>query len=469
MGLPETSVKEAKERVRSALLNSHFSMPEHRITVNLAPADLPKQGGRFDVAIAIGILLASQQLAFSDVDQYEFYGELALSGEIRAVNGILPILMSATEQQKHCVIPIGNQNEAQLVANANYVVAASLHSLCLMLNGQRALEFSSSISKPASFYDYDIDLIEVKGQSQAKRALEIAAAGGHHLLFLGPPGTGKSMLAQRMATILPELTEREALQTATVYSIIGKDIDGQQWRKRPFRSPHHTCSAVALVGGSSTPKPGEISLAHNGVLFLDELTEFERKVIDSLREPLETQKVTISRAAQQCEFPANFQLVCALNPSPTGCDNDGRSSPDQILKYLNKVSGPFIDRIDMQVELPRLTTAELQSQATGESSQQVRERVCRARNMQWQRQAKLNSDLANRDIQQYCVLNQECLSFLAKVTDKLALSPRGYHRTIKVARTIADLSEREQIALADLKEAVAYRAFERLINRLTRF
>ncbi len=467
VGLPETSVKESKDRVRSALVNSNFLFPDKRITVNLAPADLPKEGGRFDLAIAIGILIASKQLTYHEVDKSEFYGELALNGEVRTVNAILPSVLAATAAGRQCFIPYENDKLASLIKAARRKGVTSLHNLWLDLNGQCALQFNLPHTlDQLTERDYP-DLSEVKGQLQAKRALEISAAGGHNLLFLGPPGTGKSMLAQRMTGILPEMADDEALETAAIYSITGHQVDLTNWKKRPYRAPHHTCSAVALVGGSSNPKPGEISLAHNGILFLDELPEYERKVIDSLREPMETGKVIISRAARQSEFPAKFQLIAALNPSPSGCYTDKRSTPEQVLKYLSKISGPFIDRIDLQVELPRISSVELQSQQVAESSAEVKLRVVAAREVQINRQGKANAYLTNKEVSLHCVLNADSLSYLALVTEKLGLSPRSYHRIIKVARTIADLGQEPDIQLSHLKEALSYRAFERLITQLT--
>jgi len=472
VGLPETSVKESKDRVRSALVNSQFIFPDTRITVNLAPADLPKDGGRFDLAIAVGILLASGQLQNADIDSYEFYGELALSGEVRTVRAILPSIMAATNVKRCCFIPQVDDELASLIENANRKAITSLQEVWLDLNGQQALPFNqiynneNKINVANSHNEFD--LCDVRGQQQGKRALEIAAAGSHNLLFLGPPGTGKSMLAQRMTGIMSEMTNSEALETAAVYSITGQHVNLQNWKKRPFRNPHHTCSAVALVGGSSTPKPGEISLSHNGILFLDELPEFDRKVLDSLREPMETGKVMISRAARQSEFPARFQLIAALNPSPTGCHTDKRSSPDQVLKYLSKISGPFIDRIDLQVELPKLSSKELQSQEAGETSQQVKNRVDIAREIQIKRQNKANAHLTNKEIVKYCILNEESLNYLAKVSEKLGLSPRSYHRIIKVSRTIADLNSCFLIDITHLKEALSYRSFERLLAQLAK-
>ncbi|MBE0364877.1 magnesium chelatase family protein [Pseudoalteromonas ulvae UL12] len=473
VGLPETSVKEAKDRVRSALINSQFSFPDQRITVNLAPADLPKEGGRFDLAIAIGILVASEQLHSPDISQYEFFGELALSGEIRGVSAIVPSVMAATQAKRCCVLAQVDDPLASLIDSANRKACTSLQQVWLDLSGQMPLALNCAYqSEPDKQHDVcgdALDLNEVKGQQQGKRALEIAAAGQHNLLFVGPPGTGKSMLAQRMTSIMPPMTADEALETAALYSITGQEIALNNWRKRPYRNPHHTCSAVALVGGSSNPRPGEISLAHNGILFLDELPEFERKVLDSLREPMETGKVVISRAARQAEFPANFQLIAALNPSPTGCHTDKRSTPDQVLKYLSKISGPFLDRIDLQVELPRLPASQLQSQEYSESSEDVRIRVEQAYERQMKRQGKLNSQLGNKEIAIHCPLGHEEQVFLAQVSEKLGLSPRSYHRIIKVARTIADLSAESDITLPHLKESIGYRALERLLNQLSQY
>ncbi|MFC3032972.1 YifB family Mg chelatase-like AAA ATPase [Pseudoalteromonas fenneropenaei] len=467
VGLPETSVKEAKERVRSALLNSCFQFPDQRITVNLAPADLPKEGGRYDLAIAIGILVASGQLPAAAIADSEFFGELALRGELRAVHGILPAVMAAAQAQRCCYLPLDNDAMASLVKSAQRFAVSSLQQLWAALNQQLQLPFNQDYDTlPAQPID-EIDFAEVKGQAGAKRVLEIAAAGGHNVLFLGPPGTGKSMLAQRFATILPPLTDEEALQSAALYSLIGQPIHLNNWRRRPFRSPHHTCSAVALVGGSSNPKPGEISLAHNGVLFLDELPEYERKVLDSLREPMETGIVTISRAARQVDFPARFQLIAALNPSPTGHYSDRRATPEQVLRYLGKISGPFLDRIDLQIELPRLSRAELQSEQQAENSAAIRARVQQAVDFARQRQGKLNAMLGNQELTQVCALAPTDRAFLAAASEKLALSPRSYHRILKVARTIADLKLQPTIGLAELKEALSYRAFERLLTQLT--
>ncbi len=469
VGLPEASVKEAKDRVRSALENSQFGFPDQRITVNLAPADLPKDGGRFDLAIAVGILVASGQVVCNELERYEFYGELALNGEVRGVNAILPSVLAAKEQGRCCFLPAVNDSLASLVNGVARKAVYSIQDVWNDLLNQQPLPLNIEYAERVHNTHFIHDLSDVKGQPGAKRVLEIAAAGGHNLLFLGPPGTGKSMLAQRMPTIMPGMSDEEALSSAALYSIIGQSIDLTNWRKRPFRSPHHTCSAVALVGGSSNPKPGEISLAHNGVLFLDELPEFERKVLDSLREPMETGTVTISRAARQMEFPAQFQLIAALNPSPTGCHNDKRATPDQVMRYLSRVSGPFIDRIDLQIELPRLSSSQLQSTEEEESSEIVRARVEAAYNIQLARQGKVNARLNNKEMSVHCALAPAELHFLAKASEKLSLSPRSYHRVIKVARTISDLKGATNISLNDLKEALNYRAFERLISQLTQY
>jgi len=468
VGLPEASVKESKDRVRSALENSQFGFPDQRITVNLAPADLPKDGGRFDLAIAVGILVASGQIVCPDIHKYEFYGELALNGEVRGVNAILPSVLAAKEQDRCCFLPFANDSLASLVNGVKRKAVSSLQEVWGDLLNQQPLPLNIEYPDCTQAPDFLLDLSDVKGQPGAKRVLEIAAAGGHNLLFLGPPGTGKSMLAQRMATIMPTMSDDEAISTAALYSIIGQSIDLTNWRQRPFRNPHHTCSAVALVGGSSNPKPGEISLAHNGVLFLDELPEFERKVLDSLREPMETGTVTISRAARQMEFPAQFQLITALNPSPTGSHTDKRATPDQVMRYLSRVSGPFIDRIDLQIELPRLTSIELQSTKSEESSAQVRARVEAAYYIQLKRQGKVNARLNNKEMNVHCELASPELQFLARASEKLSLSPRSYHRVIKVARTISDLKGAENISLDELKEALNYRAFERLLAQLAK-
>lgn len=464
VGLPEASVREARDRVRCALINSRFEFPSRKIIVNLAPADFPKEGGRFDLAIAIGIIQASTPPGEIRTEDYEFVGELALSGELRDVTGILPIAVASKKAGRKLLLPAENCQEASLVSDHEVFAARNLTEVFLHLTGQQPIDaFVGDFEHPARNQDWD--LADVKGQVQAKRALTIAACGRHNLLFCGPPGTGKTMLATRLQGLLPELTEDQALETATVHSVANVPLNQERWRQRPFRSPHHTSSAVALVGGGSRPCPGEISLAHNGILFLDELTEFPRKVLDVLREPLEAGEISISRASQKAVFPARFQLVAALNPSPSGDINDRRHTPDQILKYLNRISGPFLDRIDLQVDVPRLSKEDLRS-ATALSTEQVRPRVLKAIAVQFERQGKFNGDLSNKDIANFCVLSNEDRDFLETAMTKLKLSVRSVQRLLKVSRTIADLEGVDTIERKHLAEAMGYRALDRIIASL---
>lgn len=463
VGLPETSVKEAKDRVRSALINSGFEFPDHKITVNLAPADLPKEGGRFDLAIALGILHASGQLQ-ADLSGYEFFGELALSGEIRSIVGEIPLALACKMAGHIAVFPLQNAVQAQQIPDMQLCGAEHLLQLHAFLLHQQALPAIPAI--PPTEAQLYPDLAEVRGQAQAKRVLEIAAAGEHNLLMFGPAGTGKSMLAQRLPGILPGLTDQEALETAAIYSVAAQPRTLQQWHQRPFRQPHHTCSAIALVGGGSVPRPGEISLAHSGILFLDEVPEFPRTVLESLRQPLESGRVFISRAARQAEFPACFQLVVALNPSPSGHHKDGRSSPEQIRRYLSRLSGPFLDRIELQVEVPLLAKGSLSQPKNEESSAQVKQRVQLARTIQWQRQGKANARLNLTELEQHCCLTPADANYFESCLTQLKLSARSYHKLLKVARTLADLAQRPQIERNDLLEALSYRSFDRLLNYL---
>lgn len=464
VGLPEAAVREARDRVRSAIINSGFEFPARRITVNLAPADLPKEGGRYDLAIAIGILAASSQVNADRLSSFDCYGELALSGECREVDGLLPALIASKQVGKQVIIPFDNRFEASLVKEIPIYTARSLVDVCASLNGGSPLpelEPSETITEA----NFELDLSEVYGQHRARRALEIAAAGWHHLIMMGPPGTGKSMLAQRLNTILPLMNETEAMSCASVRSICHKPVNAENWLKRPFQSPHHTVSGVALVGGGSNPKPGEISLAHHGILFLDELTEFDRKSIEVLREPLETGKIHISRASRQAVFPAEFQLVAAMNPCPGGCDSiqTCQCSAEQLNRYRNKLSAPFLDRIDIQIELPRLDKNDLigKDSIKPETSALVRQRVAKARDRQLQRQGCLNGQLNNRQIKRYCSLDSDCETLMTKSIDKLRLSARSFHKILRLARTIADMAGLESISQSHIAEAITYRQNDR--------
>ncbi len=465
VGLAETEVKESKDRVRAALLNTRFDFPSRRITINLAPADLPKEGGRFDLAIALGILAASQQIPAAPLEKYEFLGELALSGQLRPVRGILPAAMQAAQDGRILVIPRENAAEAALVSQARVLPCEHLLDICAHLNGQQQLDFFQA---PLRCHQArQPDLAEVKGQQHAKRALEIAAAGGHSLLMIGPPGTGKTMLASRLPGILPPMNEAEALETAALHSISSHGFDLKHWKQRPFRQPHHTASAVALVGGGSQPRPGEISLAHNGVVFLDELPEFNRNVLEVLREPVESGQITISRAARQADFPARFQLIAAMNPCPCGYHGHPsgrcRCTPEQIHRYRGKISGPLLDRIDLHVEVPSLPINQLHAdnRQAIESSHSVSRRVLSARQRQYARADQANSQLDTRQLGRYCELAKEGRLLLEQAITKLGLSARAYHRILKVARTIADLAGEEHIDLPHLTEAIGYRRLDR--------
>ena len=464
VGLPETAVKESKDRVRSAIINSQFDFPARRITINLAPADLPKEGGRFDLPIALGILAASAQIPAIALQHYEFAGELALSGELRSIEGVLPMTLQTRKAQRTLIIPHDNLAEAQLVQDAEVLAGNHLLMVTAHLSGTQQLE-QQRLTQAVEQITAGPDLADVRGQHYARRALEIAAAGGHNLIFSGPPGTGKSMLASRLPGILPEMSDAEALEAAAIVSVSGKPVDSYNWKRRAFRAPHHTASAAALVGGGSSPRPGEISLAHQGVLFLDELPEFDRRVLEVLREPLESGRIMISRAARHTEFPARFQLVAAMNPCPCGYlgDTSGRChcNIDQLQRYRRKISGPLLDRIDMHVDVPRLSYADLEG-STGEPSATVRARVSAARNLQLQRNHTLNSQLDNQQLQKHCRLEKPQQLLLQQAMEHLQLSARAYHRIIKLARTIADLDCTRRIETRHVSEAINYRKLDRL-------
>jgi len=461
VGLPETAVKEARDRVRVAIQSAQLEYPSRRVTVSLAPADLPKDGGRFDLPIALGILAAAGQLPKDALGRYEFLGELALSGELRAVTGVLPAALKAVGAGRTLIVPRDNAAEAALIGAADVRAAASLLDVMAFLRGSADLPPAGA--PPPGVEDTAApDLADVRGQLHARRALEIAAAGRHHLLFSGPPGTGKTMLASRLPGILPPLSEAEALESAAVRSVAGVPIDFHKWKMRQFRAPHHTASAVALVGGGSQPRPGEISLAHHGVLFLDELAEYDRHVLEVLREPLESGRIAISRAARQAEFPAAFQLVAAMNPCPCGYAGDpsGRCSctPEAVRRYRARISAPLLDRIDLQIEVPRVSLNELGANALGgESTADVRRRVVAARDRQQARAGKPNVALDNREVQRDCPLAGSDRDLLVRSLDRLGLSARAYHRILRVARTIADLAAEESIRTPHLTEAIQYR------------
>ncbi len=471
VGLPEAAVKESKDRVRSAIINSNFDFPARRITINLAPADLPKEGGRFDLPIALGILAASGQINDDLLNQFEFVGELALTGELRSIHGVLPITLACQEAGRALIVPTSNADEVGLIPKSGAKQASHLLQVCELLNQQNTLP-ACPLPQSSNHHKYEIDISDVIAQEAAKRALLISASGSHHLLFVGPPGTGKSMLAHRLPTILSPMSQLEAKESAAIYSVSHFGFDAKNFYQRKIRSPHHSCSAPALIGGGSHPKPGEISLSHKGVLFLDEFTEFNRHVLDNLREPMESGKVTISRAASRMTYPAHFLLIAAMNPCTCGHFGNSRAicrcTPDQIRRYLSKISGPLLDRIDLQVEVPLLSDEQLTNgnPTNTLTSKDYRKQVLTSQKIQLNRQGKLNAELSSKELEEHALLTTTAKDLMRHSLKQLNLSARSYHRIIKVARTIADLADSKKIEPQHISETLGYRKLERYLAQL---